>query len=118
MGLTHTKDTLVGSPLVKGISGGERKRLCVAMELIMSPKLLFLDEPTSGLDSVAALILVTRLKELTDAGKCTVVCTIHQPQVCFFFFSYAFVSFMLFLSYCLLIASSRKSSSNLITCFF
>lgn len=64
----------------------------------MSPKLLFLDEPTSGLDSVAALILITRLKEITDAGKCTVICTIHQPQVQSFplkmrfsFFSFPFI---------------------------
>ncbi len=46
MGLTHAYNTIVGTPLKKGISGGERKRLCVAMELLTGPKLLFLDEPT------------------------------------------------------------------------
>jgi len=80
MGITHTRDTIVGSPMLKGISGGERKRLCVAMELLAQPKLLFLDEPTSGLDSVAALSLCKKLKTLSDSGDCTIVCTIHQPQ--------------------------------------
>lgn len=81
MGLSHTRDTIVGSPMIKGISGGERKRLCVAMELMTTPQLLFLDEPTSGLDSVSALNLCSKLKLLADSGTCTIVCTIHQPQV-------------------------------------
>eukprot|EP01127_Copromyxa_protea_P019444 TRINITY_DN630_c0_g1_i1.p1 TRINITY_DN630_c0_g1~~TRINITY_DN630_c0_g1_i1.p1 ORF type:complete len:605 (+),score=125.39 TRINITY_DN630_c0_g1_i1:101-1915(+) len=80
MGLTNSRDTIVGSPMVQGISGGERKRLCVAMELLLRPALLFLDEPTSGLDSVAALSLCTRLKSVADMGGCTIVNTIHQPQ--------------------------------------
>lgn len=81
MGLTHTRDTLVGTPLIKGISGGERKRLCVAMELLTQPKLLFLDSPTSGLDSVAALSVCSRLKFLASSNICTVVATIMQPQL-------------------------------------
>lgn len=81
MNLKHVSDVIVGTPLKKGISGGERKRLCVAMELLTKPLLLFLDEPTSGLDSVAAMALCQKLKDLCDAGTCTVVCTIHQPQV-------------------------------------
>lgn len=80
MNITHVRNVIVGTPLKKGISGGERKRLCVAMELLTKPLLLFLDEPTSGLDSVAALALCQRLKDLCDARLCTVVCTIHQPQ--------------------------------------
>eukprot|EP00245_Coleochaete_scutata_P004681 TRINITY_DN1751_c0_g1_i1.p1 TRINITY_DN1751_c0_g1~~TRINITY_DN1751_c0_g1_i1.p1 ORF type:complete len:601 (+),score=90.96 TRINITY_DN1751_c0_g1_i1:314-2116(+) len=80
MGIAHCRTTVVGSPLVKGISGGERKRLCTAMELLTQPQLLFLDEPTSGLDSVTALSLCTALKNVADTGKCTVICTIHQPQ--------------------------------------
>ena len=48
VGLLHVRDVIAGSPMKKGISGGERKRLCVAMELLTRPKLLFLDEPTSG----------------------------------------------------------------------
>ncbi|PNH04339.1 ATP-binding cassette sub-family G member 2, partial [Tetrabaena socialis] len=80
VGLTHVSAVIVGSPLRKGISGGERKRLCVAMELLTKPLLLFLDEPTSGLDSVTALSLCKLLKRLATGRTCTVVCTIHQPQ--------------------------------------
>jgi ATP-binding cassette subfamily G (WHITE) protein 2 len=50
------------------------------MELLSKPRLLFLDEPTSGLDSSTALDLCKALKELSESGACTVVCTIHQPQ--------------------------------------
>ncbi|GIL62773.1 hypothetical protein Vafri_16946 [Volvox africanus] len=80
VGLTHVRSVIVGSPIKKGISGGERKRLCVAMELLTRPKLLFLDEPTSGLDSVTALSLCRLLRRLATSRTCTVVCTIHQPQ--------------------------------------
>jgi ATP-binding cassette subfamily G (WHITE) protein 2 len=68
MGLRHVRHVLVGSPLQKGISGGERKRLCVAIELLTKPRLLFLDEPTSGLDSVTALHLIKTLKRLAAGG--------------------------------------------------
>lgn len=54
VGLDHCRNTFIGTPTVKGVSGGERKRVCVAMELLTHPRLLFLDEPTSGLDSVTA----------------------------------------------------------------
>lgn len=80
MGIEYCRDVIVGDSRNKGISGGERKRLCVAMELLTKPQLLFLDEPTSGLDSTTALDLMEILKELADSGECTVVCTIHQPQ--------------------------------------
>jgi hypothetical protein len=68
MGLRHVRHVIVGSPLKKGISGGERKRLCVAIELLTKPRLLFLDEPTSGLDSVTALHLIRTLKRLAAGG--------------------------------------------------
>jgi ATP-binding cassette subfamily G (WHITE) protein 2 len=80
MGIAYCSDVIVGDSRNKGISGGERKRLCVAMELLNRPKLLFLDEPTSGLDSTTAFDLMETLKDLADRGECTVVCTIHQPQ--------------------------------------
>lgn len=84
MGLTHVRDVIVGTAMKKGISGGERKRLCVGMQLLNRPQLLFLDEPTSGLDSVTALDLLRTLHSLAH-GKLperavTIVCSIHQPQ--------------------------------------
>ena len=80
VGISHVKQVIVGDTRKKGISGGERKRLCIAMELLNNPSLLFLDEPTSGLDSTTALSVCQALKRLSDLGVCTVVCTIHQPQ--------------------------------------
>ena len=60
--------------------GGERKRVCVGIELLSNPKLLFLDEPTSGLDSATAYALCDTLKQLAARRNCTVITTIHQPQ--------------------------------------
>lgn len=80
MGLDHCRDVIIGDSKRKGISGGERKRVCVGMELLRRPKLLFLDEMTSGLDSSTSLKLCTTLKQIADRGECTVICTIHQPQ--------------------------------------
>jgi len=80
MGIRHTRQVIIGDTRKKGISGGERKRVCVAMELLNQPSLIFLDEPTSGLDSSTALSVCRCLKDLSDQSICTVVCTIHQPQ--------------------------------------
>lgn len=77
--LNKCADTIVGSALVKGISGGERKRTSVGIELITNPNMIFLDEPLSGLDSYAAYTLVVALKELAAAGV-LVVCSVHQPS--------------------------------------
>ena len=77
--LEKCKDTIVGDSTLKGISGGERKRLSVGMEMIMNPSIIFLDEPTSGLDTYTAYSLVKSLKNLTLEGR-TVVATIHQPS--------------------------------------
>jgi ATP-binding cassette subfamily G (WHITE) protein 2 len=80
LGIDYCRDVIIGDTRNKGISGGERKRVCVAMELLTRPKLLFLDEPTSGLDSTTALSVMQTLKDLAERGECTIVCTIHQPQ--------------------------------------
>uniref|UniRef100_A0A7I4AWE4 ABC transporter domain-containing protein n=1 Tax=Physcomitrium patens TaxID=3218 RepID=A0A7I4AWE4_PHYPA len=80
MGLDHVRNTVIGNPEKRGISGGERRRVSVGMELVTHPQLLFLDEPTSGLDSVTALSLCEQLQKLARSANCTIVCTIHQPQ--------------------------------------
>uniref|UniRef100_A0A7S4U5Y3 ABC transporter domain-containing protein n=1 Tax=Paramoeba aestuarina TaxID=180227 RepID=A0A7S4U5Y3_9EUKA len=79
--LLDVKDSLLGAAgsLHRGVSGGERKRTNIAVELITDPKVLLLDEPTSGLDSFTALKVVHELQNLARKGR-TVVCTIHQPS--------------------------------------
>jgi ABC-type multidrug transport system ATPase subunit len=69
----------VGGELIKGISGGERKRTSVGVELVTKPALVFLDEPTSGLDSYSAVQLCQVLKKVANAGS-SVLFTIHQPS--------------------------------------
>ena len=79
LGLDAAKDLKVGSPINKFISGGQRKRLNIALELIREPAILFLDEPTSGLSSADTETVVGLLKEQTYKGK-LVVANIHQPS--------------------------------------
>uniref|UniRef100_A0A383W6T5 ABC transporter domain-containing protein n=1 Tax=Tetradesmus obliquus TaxID=3088 RepID=A0A383W6T5_TETOB len=79
LGLAKSRDTRVGDEKIRGLSGGEKKRLAIGCELISSPSLLFLDEPTTGLDSFQAEKVVATLKQLASAGH-TVVCSIHQPR--------------------------------------
>lgn len=79
LNLTGARDTVVGVPgLVAGLSGGERKRTNIGIELITNPKILYLDEPTSGLDSVTAAHVCALMKKLSNRGR-TVIFTIHQP---------------------------------------
>mmetsp|Transcript_9095 Transcript_9095/g.9873 ORF Transcript_9095/g.9873 Transcript_9095/m.9873 type:complete len:618 (+) Transcript_9095:211-2064(+) len=84
LGLLKCADTLVGSHFIKGISGGERKRTSVAVEVVTNPKILFLDEPTSGLDTTTAYVLCKVLKKMANRGK-IVIATIHQPSSEIFF---------------------------------
>ena len=79
LGLDAAKDLKVGSAINKFISGGQRKRLNIALELIREPAVLFLDEPTSGLSSADTEKVITLLKEQTYKGKLIVV-NIHQPS--------------------------------------
>lgn len=79
LGLKSCADTIVGGALIKGISGGERKRTSVGVELVTKPALVFLDEPTSGLDSFSAVQLCQVLKKVANSGA-SVLFTIHQPS--------------------------------------
>ena len=79
VGLSHKRHTRVGSTTTKSLSGGQRKRVSIAMELVTDPPLLLLDEPTSGLSSRDAADLMTLLRRLADEGR-TVILTIHQPS--------------------------------------
>ena len=79
LGLSETRDLKVGNPLDKTISGGQRKRLNIALELIREPAVLFVDEPTSGLSSRDSENIMDLLKELTLKGKLIFV-VIHQPS--------------------------------------
>uniref|UniRef100_A0A0E0CVE0 ABC transporter domain-containing protein n=1 Tax=Oryza meridionalis TaxID=40149 RepID=A0A0E0CVE0_9ORYZ len=79
LGLERCQDTMIGGSFVRGVSGGERKRVCIGNEIIINPSLLFLDEPTSGLDSTTALRIIQLLHDIAEDGK-TVITTIHQPS--------------------------------------
>ncbi|KAG8931848.1 hypothetical protein FRC02_002035 [Tulasnella sp. 418] len=79
LGLIECADTLVGGELVKGISGGEKRRLSLAVEMINDPSILVVDEPTSGLDSLTANNVMLALKSIAESGR-TVIVSIHQPR--------------------------------------
>ncbi|KAF4279407.1 hypothetical protein CNMCM8057_005727 [Aspergillus fumigatus] len=79
-GILNQAATLVGTPIRKGISGGQKRRVSVASQLITCPKICFLDEPTSGLDSTASYEVISYVKELAVANNLIVIASIHQPS--------------------------------------
>lgn len=79
VGLEHKRRTRIGSTTSKSLSGGQRKRVNIAMELVTDPPVLLLDEPTSGLSSKDAADLVDLLRRLADTGR-TILLTLHQPS--------------------------------------
>jgi ABC-type multidrug transport system ATPase subunit len=80
LGLESCQNTRVGDHVIKGCSGGERKRTSIGYELITNPNLLFLDEPTSGLDSNTAQRIIEMLKKECKNYNITMIATIHQPS--------------------------------------
>ncbi|GBG64535.1 hypothetical protein CBR_g45231 [Chara braunii] len=79
LSLTKAADTWIGNEMRRGVSGGERKRTSIAVELLADPSIVFLDEPTTGLDSFQALNIMTTLRDLSTRDR-TVISTIHQPR--------------------------------------
>ncbi|NXG53245.1 ABCG2 protein, partial [Psilopogon haemacephalus] len=83
LGLNKVADAKVGTELIRGVSGGERKRTNIGMELITEPPVLFLDEPTTGLDASTANAVLFLLKKLSRRGR-TIIFSIHQPRYSIF----------------------------------
>ena len=85
LGLDHVKHSLIGGlgSSTRGVSGGERKRVAVAVELVSRPSVLLLDEPTSGLDATTAMSLMYVLKHLATKGH-SIAIAIHQPRTAIF----------------------------------
>ncbi|KFO12338.1 ATP-binding cassette sub-family G member 2, partial [Balearica regulorum gibbericeps] len=83
LGLSKVADSKVGTQFTRGVSGGERKRTNIGMELITDPAILFLDEPTTGLDASTANAVLLLLKRMAIQGK-TIIISIHQPRYSIF----------------------------------
>eukprot|EP01134_Creolimax_fragrantissima_P003659 CFRG3659T1 len=73
-------DSLIGTPMRRGISGGEKRRVSIGMELVSCPGVLFLDEPTSGLDSASAQVIISSLAKVAKEDDTVVCMSIHQPR--------------------------------------
>jgi ABC-type multidrug transport system ATPase subunit len=71
-GLRNQSNTIIGTPIQKGISGGQKRRVSVASQLITGPKILFLDEPTSGLDSAASWEVISFVKQVAKRNNVSV----------------------------------------------
>jgi ATP-binding cassette subfamily G (WHITE) protein 2 len=79
LGLTHVSNSKIGTQFLRGISGGERRRTNIGMELVISPGILFLDEPTTGLDAYTAASVMRLLANISKRGY-TMIFSIHQPR--------------------------------------
>lgn len=83
-GMTSCQDTMAGGAFFRGLSGGQRRRLTLAVGLVKQPRVMILDEPTSGLDSAAASAIISLLGTIAKRCSTAVVCTIHQPSAIVF----------------------------------
>lgn len=80
LGIKHCENTIIGNEFVKGISGGEKRRVTMGIQLLNDPPILLLDEPTSGLDSFTSSTILEILQKLADDYGKTIILTIHQPR--------------------------------------
>lgn len=80
LGLSGVLESVIGDEKVRGLSGGQRKRVNVGIELVADPRILFLDEPTSGLDSSTSLKLCNSLREIASRDNVTIAAVLHQPR--------------------------------------
>ncbi|KAM7482306.1 hypothetical protein LguiB_006889 [Lonicera macranthoides] len=80
MGLQDSINTRIGGCGTKSLSGGQRRRVSICVEILTRPNLLFLDEPTSGLDSAASYYVIRQIKKLAQQYEMTVIASIHQPS--------------------------------------
>ncbi|XP_071081007.1 ATP-binding cassette sub-family G member 5-like [Haliotis cracherodii] len=80
MGLRHVADSRIGGQVTRGVSGGEKRRVTIAIQLLQDPEILLLDEPTSGLDSYTSRYLVMNLAELAHREGKIILLSIHQPR--------------------------------------
>lgn len=84
LGLSEHAETLVGDEYLRGLSGGQLKRLSIGVEVVNLPDLIFLDEPTTGLDSTISHEVMSAVRNLANQNR-TIICTIHQPSPDTFF---------------------------------
>ena len=84
MGLVECQHVIAGNILLRGLSGGQKRRLSLAVALTKEPSVVFLDEPTSGLDAAAAASIMAFLRETAPRVNTALVCTIHQPSTSVF----------------------------------
>ncbi|KAL9273406.1 ABC transporter G family member 1-like protein, partial [Drosera capensis] len=80
MGLQDAIHTRIGGWSKRGISGGQKRRVSICIEILTRPPLLFLDEPTSGLDSAASYHVMSRIIKLAEKDRRTIIASIHQPS--------------------------------------
>jgi ABC-type multidrug transport system ATPase subunit len=84
LGIDHVQHSIIGDERERGVSGGQRKRVNIGIELAALPRVLFLDEPTSGLDSTSSTTLTKQLKSIAVEQKVTIAAVIHQPSMATF----------------------------------